>query len=99
MMKEVLKTLSKKPYLSKAALSRECGISEGLFDQVLMDLQRFGYLKESNIASGGCDGSCAGCTLASSCSPDDSSDTSENITNKNSIHFWQITKKGLGLIL
>ncbi len=98
MMKEVLKTISKKPYLSKQALSKECGLSEGLFEQVLMDLQRFGYLKELTLASGDCGGSCSGCTLASSCNPS-TGQAIGNKTNTNSIHFWQITGKGLALIV
>ncbi|HOO32840.1 MAG TPA: hypothetical protein PLB99_06865 [Thermotogota bacterium] len=98
MMKEVLRTISGKPYLSKAGLSRECGISEGLFEQILMDLQRFGYLKESTIESGGCGGSCTGCALASSCNTGSDSNTDKK-TNTNRIHFWQITKKGLRFIM
>ncbi|HPR97519.1 MAG TPA: hypothetical protein PK466_14405 [Thermotogota bacterium] len=98
MMKEVLKTISQKPYLSKAAMSKDCGISEGLFEQILMDLQRFGYLKETTLASGDCGGSCTGCALASSCNTESDSNTDKK-TNTNRIHFWQITKKGLQFIM
>lgn len=97
MMKEVLKTISEKPYLSRQAVSKECGIAEGLFEQVLVDLKRFGYLNETTHTNSNCNGSCSGFALASNCISQQNSDTTRKNINQQ-IHFWQITKKGLDFI-
>jgi hypothetical protein len=45
-------------------LRRELDVSQGLLEQMLIDLGRMGYLKRVNT---GCEEHCAGCPLSGAC--------------------------------
>lgn len=83
MLMKVLKRLASGERYSNAIVAKELGIDEGMVEQMLVQLQRMGYIEKEDMAScsGGCD--CGSTKKASCCN-------SSNIE----IVMWKITSKG-----
>ncbi len=82
MLKEIMKTISKSPYLSKKEISEKLDFQEGFLEQAFSDLLRMGYLEKQV-----CDSSCGACPVSYYCSK-----------NSTTIEYWKITEKGYNLI-
>ena len=83
MLMKVLKRLAQGDRYSNKIMARELGIDEGMVEQMLMQLERKGYIVREEMAS--CAGSCdcgSGPKKASCCS------------SKSNIIMWKITSKG-----
>jgi len=83
MLMKVLKRLAQGELYSNKIMAKELGIDEGMVEQMLMQLERMGYIEKEDMAScsGGCD--CGSSKKASCCN-------SSNID----IIMWKITRKG-----
>ncbi len=64
MLQKLLERVATGGVHSYAELCRELDVSEGLLEQMLMDLERMGYLKRVGTS---CEGHCAGCPLSGTC--------------------------------
>ena len=88
MLMKVLKRLALGERYSNKIMARELGVSEGMIEQMLMQLERKGYIEKEEMAS--CCGSCdcgSGPKKASCCS------------SKSDIIMWKITSKGNEAVL
>jgi len=83
MLMKVLKRLASGERYSNVIVAKELGIDEGMVEQMLVQLQRMGYIEKEDMAacSGGCD--CGDSKKPSCC----------NNSNIN-IVMWKITSKG-----
>lgn len=84
MLMKVLKRLVQGGRYSNNIMAKELGIDEGMVEQMLVQLQRLGYIEKEDMAtcSGGCD--CGSSSKKASCC---------NSSNVN-INMWKITEKG-----
>ena len=64
MLRKLLRLVAEGGVRTRADLSRELGVSEGLVEQMLEDLAPIGYLE---LVAGGCADQCAACSLAKMC--------------------------------
>jgi len=64
MLERILALLSKGDVLDRQAMADEIGISRGLLDLALRDLERLGYVRKTQAMSGA---SCRSCPAASGC--------------------------------
>lgn len=89
MLMEVLKKLSEGgKYSSSRAIAAELGTSEGMVDQVLMQLQQRGFIQKDKMdTSSACDCSSCGTNKRSSCH-----------SSSAEIGLWIITEKGIKAI-
>lgn len=88
MLMEVLKKLSEGGNSSSRAIAAGLGISEGMVDQVLMQLQQRGFIQKDKMdTSSTCDCSSCGTNKKSSC-----------CSSGTEIGLWVITEKGIKAI-
>lgn len=80
MLQELLDKLAAGGVHSYADLCRELDVSEGLLEQMLMDLERLGYLKRVGT---NCEEHCAACSMNNVCAV--------GLPG----HIWALTEKGL----
>ncbi|MCB2293326.1 winged helix-turn-helix domain-containing protein [Clostridium algoriphilum] len=84
MLMKVLKRLSQGARYSNKIMAKELGIDEGMVEQIILQLERMGYIEAEEMAtcSGGCD--CGSSSKKGSCC---------NTSNVD-IKMWKITSKG-----
>jgi|MTBAKSStandDraft_2_1061841.scaffolds.fasta_scaffold16083_3 hypothetical protein len=80
MLERLLKRIADGGIQSQAHLARELNVSEDLIAQMLLDLERMGYIRRLEDS---CDSHCAHCDLASSCA------------GRESVPLWTLTDKKL----
>ncbi|MBZ2175432.1 hypothetical protein K8M07_09255 [Schnuerera sp. xch1] len=83
MLKEILKEIKDKKYISKANIASKLNTNENVIEQAFYQLARMGYIEENNMNS--CNYKCSSCSFASLC-------------NKVPINTIIITKKGEKLL-
>lgn len=83
MLMKVLKRLVQGGKYSNKIMAKELGIDEGMVEQMLIQLQRLGYIEKEDMAacSRGCD--CGSSKKESCCS-----------SSSVNINMWKITDKG-----
>jgi len=64
MLRKLLRLVAEGGVRTRADLSRELGVSQGLLGQMIEDLARRGYLRP---VAGSCESQCTGCPLAKTC--------------------------------
>jgi len=64
MLRKLLRLVAEGGVRTRADLSRELGVSEGLVEQMLEDLAPIGYLE---LVAGDCADQCPACSLAKMC--------------------------------
>ncbi len=84
MLMKVLARLVQGGRYSNSIMAKELGIDEGMVEQMLVQLQRLGYIEKEDMeaCSGGCD--CGNSSKKASCC------SSSNVN----INMWKITDKG-----
>ncbi|MBZ9609290.1 FeoC-like transcriptional regulator [Clostridium estertheticum] len=89
MLMKVLARLVQGGRYSNNIMAKELGIDEGMVEQMLVQLQRLGYIEKEDMGtcSGGCD--CGSSSKKPSCC------SSSNVN----INMWKITDKGRKTIL
>ncbi|MCB2359003.1 FeoC-like transcriptional regulator [Clostridium estertheticum] len=83
MLMKVLKRMAQGDRYSNKIMARELGVDEGMVEQMLMQLERKGYIEKEDMVScsGSCD--CGSATKKASC-----------CSSKSDIIMWKITTKG-----
>jgi len=79
MLRELMRMIAEGQIHSQVELARQLGVSEGLVEQMLEDLERMGYL---TLIEGSCVSQCAACPLAKFCAVGTST------------RLWLLTEKG-----
>ncbi len=90
MLLKVLKRLTKGGAYSKKSISKELGIDESLFEQIIGQLQKLGYIKKEDTDCCSSGGGCSGCSPKGGCS----CGNNHNID----INMWRVTDKGRSVI-
>lgn len=85
MMMKILKRLAKGGLYSNKIVARELGTDEGMVEQMILQLERLGYITKDSMNSG------SGCAC-SSCSDKKKSCCSGN--NNVNIDLWKLAEKG-----
>jgi len=80
MLEQLLKRITEGGLQSQTHLARELDVSEDLLLQMLLDLERMGYIRR---LADSCESQCAHCDLAASC------------TGHDSVPIWTLTDKKL----
>ncbi len=87
MLKQLLTEIAREPVHSHAELARRLDISEGLLDQMLMDLARKGYITSINPEECNLE-HCNACPLSGNCAQ------TQNIRPNSLGQRWLLTEKG-----